>query len=241
MRFMRPMDRLLWWRRAASAPSLTPGTATVTLDASEEWSPGGVTGANPLLPLVFRLYGNGGNGSEPTGGGQGGQGGGGGAFVTGSRAAWTAEDSFAITIGTPSVPGTSVVGNTPTVSDVSVLAGGGEDAGLFMGGTGSITYQTNGLTSTTTYAGGDGGSSINANGAGGGASGSVDGAGNSGGPFGGGGAAASADGGNGGEGGPSDGSPGNSPGGGGSGAGDGFLAPGDGANGRIVILVPTLT
>lgn len=227
--------------RRVPAVALTPGTATVTLNTSVEWSPGSVTGANPLLPLVFRLYGNGGNGGMPDGGGNGGCGGGGGAFVSGSRAAWGTADTFAVTIGTPGVPGTSVLGNTPTVSDVSVLAGGGEDAGPFIGGLGSTTYLTNGLTSATTYAGGDGGTSIGANGAGGGSSGSVGGAGDSGGEFGAGGSAATADGGNGGEGGPSDGSPGNSPGGGGSGAGDGFLAPGDGANGRVVILVPTLT
>ena len=220
--------------------SLTPGTATVTLDASEEWTPASVPGANPLLPLIFRLYGNGGDGGLPEEG-VGGGGGGGGAFVTGSRAVWTTGDSFAVTIGSPSVPGTSVVGNTPGVSDVSLLAGGGENASGIIAGLGSETYLTNGLTLTDTRAGGNGASVGGAVAGGGGASGSTGGAGNAGsGDTGG--TPAAADGGEGGYGGDGDiGGAGQAPGGGAGGTSDPGSGVSSGANGRVVILVPTLT
>lgn len=224
---------------AASAPVLTPGTATVTLDTSGEWSPGGVTGANPLLPLVFRVYGNGGSGGMAEEGSHG-SGGGGGAFVAGSRAAWTAEDSFAIVIGEAGVPNTTVVGNTPTVSDVSLRAGGGVDATGTIIGLGSEDYLTTGLTLTDTRAGGPGGYGSPSYGGGGGASGSTGGAGGAG-VDDAGGQPAAADGGAGGNGQSFDnGEAGSAPGGGGSGAGDG-MSIGIGANGRVVILVPTLT
>ncbi len=221
--------------------SLTPGVATVTLDSSEEWSPASVPGCNPLLPLVFRLYGNGGNGGLQDG--NGGGGGGGGAFVSGSRASWDSIDSFNVSIGTPASPGTSVAGNTAGVSDVSVVAGGGEDASGSTPGNGGAFTQTNGLTLTDTRAGGSGGmGGGGGNGGGGGASGSINGAGGDGDSGGSAGEAASADGGDGGYGGDGDvGGPGESPGGGGGGCSDPGAEVASGANGRVVILVPTLT
>ncbi len=224
------------------APPLTPGTATVTLDDTGEWTPSGVPGANPLLPLVFRVYGNGGKGGVPDTG-IGGGGGGGGVLIIGTRATWSAEELFGITIGTSDVPGTSVVGNSVTNSDLSVLAGGGEDASSMFPGAGGTFAQTNGLTSTTVREGGSGASVGGAVGGGGGSGGSISGDGAA--AEGDGGAsAASADGGDGGNGGDGEvGQDGERPGGGGGGNGDGgpieFTSLG--GMGRIVVLVPTLT
>lgn len=231
---MAPIDRLLWWRRA-STPSLTPGTATVTLNSSGTWSPGSVTGANPLLPLVIRLYGRGGNGGLPEEG-VGGAGGGGGGFVQFTRDEWTTGMTFTADFSVGNISLLDGEGNL-TVED------GGHASGIIPGlsGPAGINEGMPGGEVTAAFAGGNGGTSGGAMGAGGGASGSVGGEGAAGSGQDGG-LPVSADGGIGGDGGDGDvGVDGTAPGGGGGGSGNGSDAQSVGGAGRVVILVPTLT
>lgn len=229
-------------RRPIASGGSTPGVATVTLTTSGAWSPGSVPGANPLLPLVIRVYGAGGNGGLPeeaTGGG----GGGGGAFRQSERASWSTGDGFDAVIpvggaGTDtqfyphSQPGNMLWAQSGQNAAGIVPGQGGSDGdaeGTGWSNTGLLRTGGNGSAGSGSIAGGGGAS---------GSTGGNGGAGDSDTP----GDAAAADGGDGGYGGDGDvGGTGNTPGGGAGGTSEPGTESASGGDGRVVILVPTLT